>query len=187
MCTVLLPPGVNPIAVNKYIIKVGFILSLHPLWKGENLTLDRRYCYEVATFTVLYEINEFYPRELLRIIAAACTVLTVGLVYVCNWLYRCALISADSVSAVSVIRGLPRPEKYINKRFISSKTRVKREQAVTLWNLAAKTRPVLDSSFFAPVLTLPRRTCLHSASSVHAVRISWVIAMFVFRKSLFIN
>jgi hypothetical protein len=62
------------------------------------------------------------------------------------------------------------------------------EWAITWWNTAARTCPVLDSSSFAPVLTIPRRTCLHSASSVHAVRISCcVIAMMAFRKPLFIN
>jgi hypothetical protein len=49
-------------------------------------------------------------------------------------------------------------------------------------------RPVLDSSSFARVLTLPRRTILHSASIVLAIRISCrVIAVFVFRNPLFIN
>jgi hypothetical protein len=63
-------------------------------------------------------------------------------------------------------------------------------------------RPVLDSSSFAPVLTLPLRTCLHSTSSVLTAGISCciitvfvfririnclVIAVFVFRKPLFIN
>jgi hypothetical protein len=49
-------------------------------------------------------------------------------------------------------------------------------------------RPVLDSSSFAPVIMLPFRTCLHSATSVLAVRISCrVIAVFVFRKHLFTN
>jgi hypothetical protein len=48
--------------------------------------------------------------------------------------------------------------------------------------------PVPDSSSFAPVLTLPCRTCLHSASCVLAVQISCcVMAVFVFRKHLFIN
>jgi hypothetical protein len=90
------------------------------------------------------------------------------------------------------IRGLPWPEKIfetkINKRFISFKTRAKREQTVTRWNPAAQTRPVLDSSLFVPVTMLPRRTFRHSASSVLAVRISCrVIAVFVLRKLLFIN
>jgi hypothetical protein len=48
--------------------------------------------------------------------------------------------------------------------------------------------PVLDSSSFAPVLVLPCRTCLHSASSVLAVRTSCrIIAVSVFRKPLFTN
>jgi hypothetical protein len=54
-------------------------------------------------------------------------------------------------------------------------------------NMVKSNSPVLDSSSFAPILKLPRRTCLHSASSVLAVRISWrVIEVFVFRKPLFI-
>jgi hypothetical protein len=66
--------------------------------------------------------------------------------------------------------------------------RAKQERAVTWWNPAAQMRQVLDSSSFAPLLTIPRRTCLHSASSVLGVHISCrVIAVFVFRKSLFIN
>jgi hypothetical protein len=66
--------------------------------------------------------------------------------------------------------------------------RAKRERPITWWNPAVQMRPVLNSSSFAPFLTLARRTCLHSASSVHAVRISCrVIAVFVFRKPLFIN
>jgi hypothetical protein len=74
------------------------------------------------------------------------------------------------------------------KWFISFKTPAKRERDATRWNPAAQTRLVLDSSFFVTVLTLPRRNCLHSASSVLAVRISCSdIALFVFRKPLFIN
>jgi hypothetical protein len=64
----------------------------------------------------------------------------------------------------------------------------KRERAVTCWNPAAQTRPVLDSSSFDPILKLLYRTSLHFASSVLAVHISChVIAVFVFRKPLFIN
>jgi len=63
------------------------------------------------------------------------------------------------------------------------KTRARRERAVTCWNPAAQTRPVLDSSSFVPVPTPPLRTCQHSASSVLAVRIiCCVIAIFLFRK-----
>jgi hypothetical protein len=82
------------------------------------------------------------------------------------------------------IRGSPRPEKkywknYRNKRSISFKTPAKRERAVTWWNPEAQTRPVPDSSSLAPVLTLSRRTCFHSASRVLAVCISCrVIAVF---------
>jgi hypothetical protein len=91
------------------------------------------------------------------------------------------------------IRGSQHPEKKLkenwrNKLFLSLKTRAKRERTVTWWNPAAQKRPVLNSSSFARVLTLPSRTCLHSAFSVLAVRISCrVIALFVFRKLLFIN
>jgi hypothetical protein len=64
----------------------------------------------------------------------------------------------------------------------------KRERAVTWLNPTAQPRPVHDSSSFAPVLTLSHTTCLHSTSSVPAVRFSSpVIAVFVFRKPLFIN
>jgi hypothetical protein len=66
--------------------------------------------------------------------------------------------------------------------------RAKQEQAVTWWNPATQMQPVLDSSSFAPIPMLPRRTCLHSASSILTVHISCrVIAVFVFRKPLFIN
>ena len=55
----------------------------------------------------------------------------------------------------------PPPRKNVenkrNKRFIIFKTRAKRERPVTWWNPAAPTRPVLDSSLFVPVLTLPRK------------------------------
>jgi hypothetical protein len=48
--------------------------------------------------------------------------------------------------------------------------------------------PVLDSSSTSPILMLPCRTCLHSASSVLAVCVSChYIAVFVFRKPLFIH
>jgi hypothetical protein len=61
--------------------------------------------------------------------------------------------------------------------------RAKREQAVT-----AQTCTVLDSSSFAPVLKLPRKTFLQSAYRILDVHISRrVIAVFVFRKPLFIN
>jgi hypothetical protein len=47
---------------------------------------------------------------------------------------------------------------------------------------------VLASSSFAPVLMLPCRTFLQSSSNVLTVHISChVIAVFVFRKPLFIN
>jgi hypothetical protein len=88
----------------------------------------------------------------------------------------------------AVYRGTKKKRKIKTKnRFISFKMRAKRERAETWWNPTAQMRSVLHSSSFAPVLTLPRRTCLHSASSVLAVRISCrVTADFVFREHLFI-
>jgi len=40
------------------------------------------------------------------------------------------------------------------------KTRAKRERAVTWWNPAAQTLPVLDSSSFVPVPMLPRKLAI---------------------------
>jgi hypothetical protein len=83
---------------------------------------------------------------------------------------------------------MARKQNYINKRFISFKTRAKRERVVTWLNPAAHMRPILDSSSFVPALTLHHRTCLQSASSVLTVHISCgIITVFVFRKPLFIN
>jgi hypothetical protein len=71
---------------------------------------------------------------------------------------------------------------------ISFKTPAKRERAVTWLNPTAQTRPIPDSFSFVPTPTLPRRTCLRSATSVLAVRICCCeIAVFVFRKPFFIN
>ena len=86
-------------------------------------------------------------------------------------------------SAYLVISGLPRPEKNLenkrNKQFISFKPCAKREQAVTWWNPAAQTRPVLDSSSFVPVAMLPRElaTILLLVFSLFEL-----VAVFVFRK-----
>jgi hypothetical protein len=88
------------------------------------------------------------------------------------------------------IRVLPLSENWNLKkqRFLSFKTRATRERTVTWWNPAAQTRPGLDSYSLAPVITLPHRTGLNSASSVLAVRISCrIIAVVVFRKPLIIN
>jgi hypothetical protein len=87
--------------------------------------------------------------------------------------------------------GLPRPPQNLKIKKINGscfKTRAKRERAVAWWNPAAKTCPVLDSSSFAPVPTLPHRTFLQSAATILAVHISpHVIALFVFGKPLLIN
>jgi hypothetical protein len=64
----------------------------------------------------------------------------------------------------------------------------KRERAVTRRNPTAQMRPILDSYSYVPVRTLHRRNCPHSASSVLAFRVSChIIAVFVFRKPLFIS
>jgi hypothetical protein len=68
----------------------------------------------------------------------------------------------------------------------------KRPQAIAGRYMVKSSSPnalssVLDSSFFALVLTLHRRTYLHSATSVPADRIGCVVAAFAFRKRLFIN
>jgi hypothetical protein len=100
--------------------------------------------------------------------------------------YRCAPVSADSYPWSA--NAQKKLENQRNTRFISLKMPIKQEQAVTWWNPAAQSCPVVDSSSFAPVPMLPHGTCLHSASSVLAVCISCrVIALFVFRKPLFIN
>jgi hypothetical protein len=68
------------------------------------------------------------------------------------------------------------------------KTHKNLEWAVTWWNPSAQMCPVLDSSSFGTVFTLPHTPCLHSATSVLAVcRSCHIIALFVFRKPLFIN
>jgi hypothetical protein len=70
-------------------------------------------------------------------------------------------LQVTEIQADPRIRGLPRPEQklenYRNKRFISFKTRPKRERAVTWRNPAAQTRPLIDSSSFVPVPALPRK------------------------------
>jgi hypothetical protein len=69
------------------------------------------------------------------------------------------------VSPYSLIQHLPPPlpgggeVKFKKKLSVSFKTPAKRERAVTWWKPVAQTRPVLDSSSFAPVITLPRTTC----------------------------
>jgi hypothetical protein len=75
--------------------------------------------------------------------------------------YSRATVSTDTVSAV--YRGpKTKLENYRNKRSISFKPRAKRERAVTWWNTAAQTRPVLDSYSFVPVPTLKRHNPLLS-------------------------
>jgi hypothetical protein len=98
------------------------------------------------------------------------------------YIYSRAPVCTDSVSAVH--RGPPKNENERNERFIRYKTHAKRERVVTWWNPT-----VLVSSKFVPVPTLPRITCLHSASSVLAVRISChvIIVVSVLRKPLFIS
>jgi hypothetical protein len=59
----------------------------------------------------------------------------------------------------------------------------KQQQAITWWNPAVQTRPVLDSSSFAPALALPRRTCLRSASRFLAVRIFAALSQCLFSEN----
>ena len=98
--------------------------------------------------------------------------------------YRQAPISTDSVSVVSVVRGLPRPTAKIwkVKRFISFKTRAKPEQAV---NMARSSSPIAPSTwliFLCSCTHASPQTFHHSVSSILAVRISCrVTTVFVFR------
>jgi hypothetical protein len=106
----------------------------------------------------------------------------------CLWLQSSA---ASVVCGFSCLRFPVAPQKlenYRNKHFVSFETPAKLERVVTCWNPAAQTHPVLDSSAFAPVLKPPHRTCLQSAPSVLTTPINChVIALFVFRKPLFIK
>ena len=62
-----------------------------------------------------------------------------------------------SIHSLSYPQFTTAPRKFgkLNKCFINFKTRAKQELAVTWWNPAAQTRPVLDSSSVAPVPMLP--------------------------------
>jgi hypothetical protein len=148
-------------------------------------------CFTQKRFSSFYVHSQAVPQLGKTVLVNSCMFEEVSVQYKFLLInhYRRNPVSKESVSAVSVMRSLPWPEKKIGKlkkRFISLKTRSKRERAVTWWNPAAQTRPVLDSSSFVTKPTLSRRTCLHFASSVLADRISCrVIAVFVFRKALF--
>jgi hypothetical protein len=107
-------------------------------------------------------------------------------------IWKPAYTSKYTVVSIYPASAVNRGSKKLKNKEINGslkfKTRSKRERAVTWWNPAAQTRPVLDSPSFVPSPTLPRITCLDSSSSVLAVRISCrVIAVFVFRKPLFFN
>jgi hypothetical protein len=79
-------------------------------------------------------------------------------------------------------------ENWRNKLCVSFEMHTKGEQAILCWNPPAEMHPVRSSTSVHTVLTLPRRTFLHSTSSILAVHISClVIALFVFRKPSFIN
>jgi hypothetical protein len=93
----------------------------------------------------------------------------------CPNLYSRASVSTDSVPAVSVTRGSPRPEKIgkLNKRTVCKSQNAR--QARTGRNMVKSSIPNAPSTYsssFVPVPTLPHRTCLYSASSVLAVCIS---------------
>jgi hypothetical protein len=73
------------------------------------------------------------------------------------------------------IRGLPRPEKNVKLKELNGSSGSKRAPSENGPNMVKSSSPNAPSTwliFFGPVLTLPRRTYLHSASSVLAVRIS---------------
>jgi hypothetical protein len=78
------------------------------------------------------------------------------------WIPKATDTHSEYIQVDHCIHGWPRPPQKIwkikkNKQFISLKMRAKREQAVTWWNIAAQTRPVLDLSYFVPVPTLPSK------------------------------
>jgi len=82
--------------------------------------------------------------------------------YNCCWLFYCVyvvcVVIKDGLPVSAVYRGPKKKlENYRNKRFVSFKTGPKREWALTWWNPAAQTRPVLGSSPSVPVHTLPRK------------------------------
>jgi hypothetical protein len=60
-------------------------------------------------------------------------------------------------------------ENWINQQFMCFKMRIKWEWTITWWNPAAQTCPVLDSSSFAPILTLPLAFFLLLAFSLFAL------------------
>jgi hypothetical protein len=109
--------------------------------------------------------------------------------------YRCAPLSTDSVSTVSVIRGLPwlekrRSENQRNKWFICFTMRARQELALTWWNPSAQTRPVFDSSSFALVLMLPSSgyggqvVCmLASGTQVRGFKLGWSCCIFRVKNS----
>jgi hypothetical protein len=80
---------------------------------------------------------------------------------------------------------LAHPQESLNKRHLVYCVRIMSVGCATI-AVPAIVAPITFTFFSVP--RLPRRTCHHSASSVLAVRISCrVIAVFVFRKPLFIN
>jgi hypothetical protein len=86
------------------------------------------------------------------------------------------------------ICGLPWPDKKILKLKKWIVVTFKMCQTWTGHNMVKSSSPALDSYSFVPMPTLPYRTCLPSASSVLAVRISCcIITLFIFRKPLSIE
>jgi hypothetical protein len=100
-------------------------------------------------------VLQFLAQRLLRSILCICALLlsflfiylNTGILPQIHWFSICSLLQ---------------PEKeFGNKRhkwFVSFKMCAKWEWAITWWNPAAQMRPVLDSSSFATILTLPCRT-----------------------------
>jgi len=84
-------------------------------------------------------------------------------IHLCNALLctYCVYIDGPPYPRIQYLRFSAARKKKLenqrNKRFISFKTRAKRERALTWWKPAAQTRPILDSSSFVPVPTLLRK------------------------------
>jgi hypothetical protein len=144
--------------------------------------------WRVAILTELYRTFVFWPVENWTLNNFVSEILWLSLVWNCK--YRCALQvcptgvphrCAPQVCPTGVPYRCAPPSNPLIQLSAVNKFQSAR-QARTWWNPTAQTRPVLDSSSFVSVLTLPRRKCLHPASNVLAVRISFrVIEVFVFR------
>ena len=95
-------------------------------------------------------------------------------------MYRWTAVSADAVSAVSVIRSWPRPEKNLGKLRKQTFISFKRRQARTGRNMVKSNNPNAPSTwliFLCPRTHASPQTYQHSASSVLAVQNTVVAAL----------